>query len=108
MTTAGVPTHNVGLGGANGFLTMAEPIAEMARRDFPGCKVILSTWCFDQFTSGEYDALEEKFAKKRPQWIDYILLDEYNGVQRYSGKSCPSVISGKCWKTYSTSLCIRA
>ena len=71
--------------GANGFLTMAEPIAAMARRDFPGCKVILSTWAFELFTSGEFDALEEKFGKERPQWIDYVLVDEYHGVERYSG-----------------------
>jgi hypothetical protein len=80
--------------GANGFLTMAKPIAEMARRDFPGCKVILSTWAFEQFTSGEFAALEEKFGKERPQWIDYILLDEYQGVQRYSGKSPAQPVPG--------------
>lgn len=85
--------------GTNGFLMLAEPIAEMARRDFPGCKVILSTWLFDHFTSGEYAGLEEKFGKERPRWVDYILADDFqsseygmhsdaregSGVQRYSG-----------------------
>ena len=64
--------------GVNGYLTLAEPIAEMARRDFPGCRVILSTWHFDNFTSGEYAGLEEKFGKEHPQWIDYILADDFN------------------------------
>jgi len=73
--------------GANGFLTLSEPIAAMARRDFPGCRIILSTWLFDYFTSGEYAGLEERFGKEQPQWIDYILVDEFIGVQRYSGKS---------------------
>jgi hypothetical protein len=73
--------------GANGFLTLSEPIAAMARRDFPGCRIILSTWLFDYFTSGEYAGLEERFGKEQPQWIDYILVDEFTGVQRYSGKS---------------------
>jgi len=71
--------------GANGFLTMAEPIAELARRDFPGCKIILSGWYFGLFTSGEWDLLEEEFAKERPRWIDYLLADGIGGVQRYSG-----------------------
>jgi hypothetical protein len=81
---------------------MAEPIAEMARRDFPGCKVFISTWLFDRFTSGEYEGLEEKFGKEHPQWLDYIMLDDidfadyvklqavaakhFGGVGRYSGK----------------------
>ena len=72
--------------GVNGYLTMAEPIAEMARRDFPGCKIILSTWYFDKFTSGEWEGLEQKFGKEHPKWIDYILADEFTGIRRYSGK----------------------
>jgi Glycosyl hydrolase family 67 N-terminus len=71
--------------GANGFLTMAKPIAEMARRYFPGSKIILSTWYFDHFTSGEWDGLEEKFKRQRPQWVDYIMADETGGLQRYVG-----------------------
>jgi hypothetical protein len=81
---------------------MAEPVAELARRDFPGCRIILSTWLFDRFTSGEYEGLEEKFGKEHPKWVDYILMDDidyadytkeqaiaakhFGGVQRYSGK----------------------
>ena len=87
--------------GVNGFLTMAEPIAEMARRDFPGCKIVLSTWYFDKFTSGEFDGLEEKFAKEHPSgsitfwWMTLIISDytkeqaiaaeHFGGVKRYSG-----------------------
>ena len=67
--------------GTNGFLILAEPIAEMARRDFPGCKVILSTWFFDHFTSGEYAGLEEKFGKEHPQWVDYILADDFQSSE---------------------------
>jgi len=64
---------------------MAKPIAEMARRDFPGCRIILSTWYFDKFTAGELEGLEQKFGQARPQWIDYITPDDA-GVKRYSGK----------------------
>ncbi|MGO8732430.1 MAG: hypothetical protein ACLQVM_06540 [Terriglobia bacterium] len=71
--------------GTNGFLTMAEPIAELARRNFPGCKVILSAWYFDKFTSGEWDGLEQKFGKEQPKWINYMMADDA-GVKRHSGK----------------------
>jgi hypothetical protein len=80
--------------GANGFLTLSQPIAEMARREFPGCRVILSTWLFDYFTSGEYAGLEERFGKERPEWVDYMLVDEFTGVQRYSGKPPVRTVPG--------------
>jgi hypothetical protein len=69
--------------GTNGFLTLAEPIAEMARLGFPQCKIILSTWFFDRFTSGEWDGLERKFGEEQPKWIDYLMADDA-GVKRYS------------------------
>jgi hypothetical protein len=71
--------------GANGYLNMAESLAAMAHRDFPGCKIVLAGWFFDKFTSGEWDGLEEKFGKEHPKWVDYILADDFTGVQRYSG-----------------------
>jgi len=80
--------------GANGFLALSEPIAKIARREFPGCKVILSTWLFDYFTPGEYAGIEERFGKQRPEWIDCILVDEFTGVKRYSGKSSAHPVPG--------------
>jgi hypothetical protein len=79
--------------GVNGFLTLAEPIAELARRDFPGCRVILSAWYFDKFTSGEWEGLEQKFGKQRPAWIDYVMADDA-GVKRYSGKPPENHVPG--------------
>lgn len=70
--------------GTNGFLMMAEPIAEMARRDFPQCSIILSTWYFDKFTSSEWEGLERIFGDARPPWVNYIMADAA-GVSRYSG-----------------------
>jgi len=60
--------------GSNGFLKIARLISIMAKSIFPGVKVILSTWLFDHFTSGEWDGLEEDF-KKLPDWVDFILAD---------------------------------
>lgn len=66
--------------GANGYLKMARPIAELFRSLFPGSKVILSTWCFDLFTTGEWEGLAKVF-KKTPAWVDFIMADYgYNYV----------------------------
>ena len=73
---------------------MAKPIAEMARRYFPGCKIILSTWYFDHFTTGEWDGLEEKFKETRPEWVDYLMADETGGLQRYTGNPPKHAVPG--------------
>jgi hypothetical protein len=62
--------------GVNGFLRMAEPIARRYRKAFPNGKVILSTWYFDHFTSGEWAGLGAAFTS-RPAWADYLLADDY-------------------------------
>ena len=62
--------------GANGFLTLAEPIARAYRRRFPRGKVVLSTWYFDRFTTGEWAGLAHAFAQP-PDWVDYLLADDF-------------------------------
>lgn len=79
--------------GANGFLTMAKPIAELARRDFPQCKVILSTWKFGEFTHGEWSGLERRFSENKPSWLDYLMADDA-GVKRYATPSSARNVPG--------------
>ena len=61
--------------GANGFLKAAEPLARAYRRHFPKGKVVLSTWNFDRFTTGEWAGLAENFNQNHPDWLDYIMAD---------------------------------
>lgn len=61
--------------GVNGYLRMAQPIAELYRRRYPQGKVVLSTWYFDHFTDGEWDGLDRVF-RTRPDWVDYLLADD--------------------------------
>lgn len=70
--------------GANGFLTMAEPIAKVARKEFPGCRIVLSTWKFDDFVDGEWSDLGVKFEDRRPTWVDYIMAGD-DGIARFAG-----------------------
>lgn len=61
--------------GANGFLSIAEPIARLYRSHVPCGRVILSTWYFDHFIDGEWEGLAKAF-RNRPDWVDYIMVDD--------------------------------
>jgi hypothetical protein len=65
--------------GANGYLRMAELEARAYQRAFPQGKVILSTWYFDRFIDGEWAGITDKFNQHKPDWVDYILTDDYGG-----------------------------
>jgi len=69
--------------GANGFLKISEPVARLFRREFPNGKVVLSTWYFDHFTTGEWEGLTEALRKNPPDWVDYVLADDIGGVPSY-------------------------
>ena len=59
--------------GANGYLRIARPVAELFKRHFPRGKVILSTWLFDYGRpQGEWDGLAARIGEERA-WIDCIL-----------------------------------
>lgn len=63
--------------GHNGYLRTAEAVARMARARFPKAKIVLSTWYFDHFIKGEWDGLRAAFADTKPDWVDYLLIDDY-------------------------------
>lgn len=62
---------------------MAEPVARAYRRAFRNGKVILSTWYFDRWAVGEWDGITAKFKAKKPDWVDYILADNFEDYPRY-------------------------
>ena len=69
--------------GANGFLKTAEPVARLVKEMCPNAKLILSTWYFDHFTTGEWDGIQQAFSTRRPDWVDYILADDYGGFPEF-------------------------
>ena len=69
--------------GANGYLQLAEKVARAYRRAFPRGKVILSTWYFDRWGIGEWDGISAKFNAKKPDWVDYIMCDNFEEFPRY-------------------------
>jgi len=69
--------------GCNGFLMMAQPVAELGKRMFPGIRIVLSTWLFDPVENeGEWEGLARAF-EKRPEWVDYILADSHTTFPSY-------------------------
>jgi hypothetical protein len=69
--------------GVNGYLRMAEPLARAYRHAFPKGKVILGTWYFDRWAYGEWTGITVKFAAKKPDWVDYIMADNFEDYPRY-------------------------
>ncbi len=69
--------------GANGYLRMAEPLARAYRRAFPGGKVVLSTWYFDRWADGEWAGISKRFNRQKPDWVDYIMADNFEEYPRY-------------------------
>ena len=58
---------------------MAELESRAYRRAFPKGKVILSTWYFDSWIDGEWKGITDKFNANHPDWLDYIMTDDYGG-----------------------------
>ncbi len=71
--------------GANGHLKVSEAVARLVGKRFPRAKRILSTWYFDHFIHGEWEAFARRINATRPRWFDLILADD-------SGVSFPEFI----------------
>jgi hypothetical protein len=69
--------------GVNGYLRMAEPMAKAYKKAFPNGKVILSTWYFDRWGIGEWDGITAKFNAQKPDWVDYLMSDNFEEYPRY-------------------------
>ena len=63
--------------GANGFLKVAGPYAKLVRRMMPKAKIVLSTWYFDRFIAGEWEAFGRAIGARKPEFADYLLVDDY-------------------------------
>ncbi len=69
--------------GANGFLRAAEAEAGLIRHHFPKVRIVLSTWYFDHFIKGEWEAFELRLRAERPPWIDLLMADDFCGFSEW-------------------------
>ncbi len=68
--------------GANGYLRVSRALADLARRQYPKLKVVLSTWTFDTPPEGEWEGLARSL-EQDGGWVDYILADSHEDFPRY-------------------------
>ncbi|MBP5182297.1 MAG: hypothetical protein J6331_04640 [Lentisphaeria bacterium] len=59
--------------GANGYWKIIPRLSDLIRRKYPSCKVVVSTWRFDSFTSGEWENLRSR--KELGKYADMLSLD---------------------------------
>jgi hypothetical protein len=68
--------------GARGFPKLSRDLSQIARDQYPGIKIILSTWTFDTPPAGEWEGLE-RFVATDKSWVDYIQADSHEDFPRY-------------------------
>jgi hypothetical protein len=68
--------------GAKGHPNLSRAVTELARRRWPDCKFILSTWMYDSPPAGEWKGLSRLLAED-PRLTDYIMADAHEDFPRY-------------------------
>jgi len=68
--------------GSKGFPSISRQLAEVARRKYPRCRFVLSTWMFDTPPAGEWKGLTDLLAKDGG-WLDAIMADAHEDFPRY-------------------------
>jgi hypothetical protein len=65
--------------GSNGFLTLLPHFRQLINEMMPGTGIILSTWLFDSFIAGEWNALHAQLSDGRLGDIEYVMSFFFNG-----------------------------
>jgi hypothetical protein len=68
--------------GARGYAKLSKECCLLARKHFPTCKTVLSTWTYDTPPGGEWEGLTQ-FLSEDKSWLDYIMADAHEDFPRY-------------------------
>ena len=67
--------------GARGFVSISKDLAAQVRSRFPKCKLVVSTWCFenenDANPDGEWVGLARELSQDKT-WADYLMADGHD------------------------------
>ncbi len=67
--------------GARGYLDISKEVTKQVRAMFPHCKIVLSTWCFenedDNNPDGEWVGLKKSLEEDN-SWVNYIMADGHD------------------------------
>ncbi len=68
--------------GSRGHLRLSRAIADLARRRWPACKFVLSTWMYDTPPAGEWSGLTQAL-ERDSNLVDFIMADAHEDYPRY-------------------------
>ena len=69
--------------GSNGYLRIAEMLAQSYRTAYPQGKIIMSTWYFNRWAYGEWEGISAQFNQQQPDWVDYLMIDNFEEYPSY-------------------------
>ncbi len=65
--------------GANGMMKILPGLCDLLSEIWPCARIIYSTWYFDRFIDGEWDAFYPKLGTEELSCVDYIMSFFFNG-----------------------------
>jgi hypothetical protein len=68
--------------GVRGHVELSKAISQLARRKFPRCRFVLSTWVYDSPPADEWPGLANVLADDH-RWLDYLMADAHEDFPRY-------------------------
>jgi hypothetical protein len=68
--------------GVRGHVEVSKAISQLARRKYPRCRFVLSTWVYDSPPAGEWTGLARVLADDHG-WVDYLMADAHEDYPRY-------------------------
>jgi hypothetical protein len=68
--------------GVRGYVQLSKEISQLARRKYPRCRFVLSTWVYDSPPAGEWAGLARVLADDKG-WVDYLMADAHEDYPGY-------------------------
>ena len=68
--------------GVRGHIELSKAVSQLARRKYPRCRFVLSTWLYDSPPAGEWTGLARVLAEDKG-WVDHLMADAHEDYPRY-------------------------
>lgn len=66
--------------GVNGYMKLLPEFCDTVKSVFPGAEIILSTWFFDRFTSGEWRGMYDILSRGTPSGVSKIMSNFFDSL----------------------------
>jgi hypothetical protein len=68
--------------GSRGHVQLSKAVSQLARRKYPRCRFVLSTWVYDSPPAGEWTGLAKALADDKG-WVDAVMADAHEDYPHY-------------------------